>query len=346
MNIINFFLKTNLEKSFIIGYYGGLNFGDELLLEVILNLLKNNGVKDISFYYTSPEIYSHYHHDFGYKKIPATPLDMLKEVFKCKNIIIGGGGLWGLDFNKNIALLSLILFFAKYFLRKKIYLIGVGYYLSTTKLGRFAGWLAGFSSDIIIARDNETFRNFSRVSRNIFIDNDIVFNFHELDEKLYTSDVDELKKEVDISEKTIFITTRRFSGDKYASFKEEIQKFIEKNTDKKIIMALFEAKIVDKEGYNFFLDVSKKYKNITVVDFHYNPVALLFLFSYHHKNIAMISPQFHGQLVAHLTGASFLPISYDNKNSELFKSIGIKYFFDIKNVSYFDMQNFINHFYE
>ena len=42
MSILQVLEKYNLDKSLIFGYYGGGNFGDELLLEVLQNLLRHH----------------------------------------------------------------------------------------------------------------------------------------------------------------------------------------------------------------------------------------------------------------------------------------------------------------
>lgn len=346
MTVSDFIKEKQLNNTILIGYYGGGNFGDELLLETLLNLFKNNNISEISVFFLAYINYGDYHKKFDGYRIITNKFKFLAQLFKVKNIIIGGGGIWGLDFNRNVLILSLIVFFSKYILRKNVFLLGVGYYNSTSKLGRFAGYLVGISSDMIIARDNETFINFSRASRKVSLDRDIVFNTTEVNGDLYEEDVKELENKMGVSKKSVFITIRRFSGNKYDRFKKEVLKLIENNREKNIVLALLETKVIDRDDYEFLLDVSKLYTNVTILDFDYNPMALLFLFKRHSGNIVVISPQFHGQIIAYLTQTQFLPITYDNKNSELFKLIGIKEFFDIKDISCSDMQKFIDQFYE
>ncbi|HSX01028.1 MAG TPA: hypothetical protein VLF67_02185, partial [Candidatus Saccharimonas sp.] len=69
MTIRQFFSRTPLERTVLIGYYGGGNFGDELLLEVLQANLQAHGVKQASFLYRGPAPYQQYHHDFGYTKV-------------------------------------------------------------------------------------------------------------------------------------------------------------------------------------------------------------------------------------------------------------------------------------
>jgi polysaccharide pyruvyl transferase WcaK-like protein len=346
MTIQDFIKNTKLDNSILIGYYGGGNFGDELLLETLLNVFKKNNIKDIGVYYLNYVKYDNYHNRFDGYKIITNNIKFLYNLLKTKNLIIGGGGIWGLDFNKNVLILSIIIFLQRHVLRKKIYLLGVGYYNSTTKLGKFAAFLVAISSNIIIARDMETYLNFSKFSKKVSLDKDIVFNFAQVDDTLYESGVNALERIVDPTKKNIFITLRRFSKNEDDNFREGIRTLIEKNTDKHIILLLLETKTIDMRDWLMFEQLAGEFGNIVLMDFDFNPMALLFLFRKYNKTSIVISPQLHGQMVAHLTNTPFLPISYDNKNTELFKLIGVSNFLDIHDVDYLKMQNFIDKFYE
>ena len=54
----------------------------------------------------------------------------------------------------------------------------------------------------------------------------------------------------------------------------------------------------------------------------------------------IVAPQYHVQLVAYLTGVSFMPISYDNKCVELFKILGINKYYDINEIKAEDIDDF------
>ena len=144
MNIEQILASGNLEKSVLIGYYGGGNYGDELLLEVLAARLRGEGVQNITITYQDLSLYKTYHRDFGYPLIQmGNKVAVLRTIVKNKTIIVGGGGLWGLDVNPNIFLLSLMLFASRWLLGKSVYLLGVGYYNSTNWYGRLSAWVAG-----------------------------------------------------------------------------------------------------------------------------------------------------------------------------------------------------------
>ena len=96
MTLDKFFKETNLEKTFLIGYYGGSNFGDELLLEVLQNVLSQKGVREASFDSANPKIYETYHHNFGYTMVVPSPMNLLRAIFKNNSIAVGGGWALGI----------------------------------------------------------------------------------------------------------------------------------------------------------------------------------------------------------------------------------------------------------
>ena len=152
MKLNDFLQKTNLDDSLLIGYYGGGNYGDELLLEVLCNLLASKGVQNLKITYQRPNTYQAMHRNFGSELVDIHNREAVtRAAFKSKNILIGGGGLWGVDMNFNTLLLSIFLFVSRWALRKKVYLLGVGYYNSTTWMGRLGAWFAGKAANVIIA---------------------------------------------------------------------------------------------------------------------------------------------------------------------------------------------------
>ncbi len=348
MKLLDLFKKYNLEKSLLIGYYGGGNYGDELLLEVLANLLQKNKVKDITVTYQKPEDYRTYHHDFGYKVIKMSDKKkLLQTILKNDNIIIGGGGLWGLDVNPNIFILSSILFMSKYVLRKKVFLLGVGYYSSTSRLGHVSAFLAGKSATHIIARDAETLHNFKKVTKHVGLDTDIAWNIPALDLSAYDNDLKELDKTMPVKEKTQFVTLRRFRANQTNTYSASIEKYIKSYNNKPIILGMMEPKEVDPEGFAFAQALQKKYKNITLVtDFSYNPLALYLYFKKHKKHLVVIAPQFHTIITAYLNDLPFLPIAYDNKVTELFKYIGQSEIIPVKNLKPENIVSFVDSAYK
>ena len=343
MKISDFLKEKKLDDSFLVGYYGGGNFGDELLLEVLLNLFKKNKAKSISVYYSNVEKHRLYHHDFGYRVVDAkNKMSVLGAIFKSKNIIIGGGGIWGLDFNANIFMLSALLFVSRHLLFKKVYLLGVGYYDSTTALGRFGAFLAAKASNIIIARDKESYENFKRFNKNVYLDRDLSFYVSSFGLNEYRQEGVKLGDKLKVREKTIFIALRRFQ-DKYRNdYQNVVAETIKNNPDKKMVLVLFEHKAVDPVGYDFLKYLSKKYGNLRILHFSYNPLAFLSFLSANKEKLLMIAPQYHGQIVSYLSGVKFLPIVYDNKNTEFLKTINASDYCKINDLSIKNVQDFIN----
>lgn len=341
--IADVFQHDDLERSVLIGYYGGGNFGDELLLETLMNLFAKNGVRSLTVTYQHMERYSTYHHEFGYKRIDmANKPSVLKSILKNKNIVIGGGGLWGLDVNPNIFLLSSLLFISRFLFRKRVYLLGVGYYNSTSKLGHISAWLAGKAANCIIARDQEALRNFKKVSKNVSLDADIAWRIPTLNLKPYERDFAKLNDGLQIKDGTLFISLRRFKSNQSNDYTEHIEACLANNQDKNIIVALMEPRVVDPEGYKIISNWEKRYVNVKAIDFAYNPLALFLFFQEHKEKIVFIGPQFHVILTAHLTGVPFLPLAYDNKVHELLKTITKTQPIAINDLSQENLQLFIN----
>jgi polysaccharide pyruvyl transferase WcaK-like protein len=328
MKLTELLAKNNLDKSLLIGYYGGGNYGDELLLEVLANLLRQQGTKDVTITYRNPEQYQSYHHDFGYPRIDMQDRGkLIKHIVRNKNILIGGGGLWGVDMNFNTFLLSLMLFMARFILRKKVYLLGVGYYNSTNTMGHMGAWLAGKAADVIIARDHETLENFGKVNPNTHLDTDMAWHINKIDLKPYQKDVDELERKLVVKQKTLFVSLRRpqskTKGHEFVAFTKNIGKLIKSNPKTPIIVAMLESEAKGPEEYILARKWAKSYPNVQLIDFPLNPLALYAFFQKHQQHLSLIGPQFHIIITAHLTGVPFAPLVYDNKVSALFDQIGV-----------------------
>lgn len=346
MTLEQFFKYTSLEKSFVIGYYGGTNFGDELLLETIQNLLSKSGVKEASLYYSNSNIFSNYHHNLGFRVIPASIKNILTELIKSSSIIIGGGGLWGLDFNKNIALLSILLFITRHILRKKVYLLGVGSYSSAPLLGKYSSIIAALSANIIFARDIESFNNFKKFNKNTYLNPDIAFLLPKLDLTGYANENNSLSKVRDLKNETLIISVRHFSkrhtDKKITEFNNLIEKII-KDSKKDIILLLLTSKEFDPNNYAFCKKLQAKYTNvIDVIDNTYNPISLYLFLKQHQSKLRMIAPQFHMQIIAHLTDVPFFPLAYDNKVTELHKELGIERSYLFSEIRFEDVKDFLN----
>jgi polysaccharide pyruvyl transferase WcaK-like protein len=341
--IADIFKHENLERSVLIGYYGGGNYGDELLLEVLMNLFSKHDIRSLTVTYQHLERYSAYHHRFGYKRIDmADKSSVMKAIVKNKNIVIGGGGLWGLDVNPNIFLLSSLLFISRFLLRKRVYLLGVGYYNSTSRLGHISAWLAGKAANHIVARDQEALQNFKKVNKNVSLDTDIAWMIPTLNLRPYIRDFTVLNDKLQMEEGTLFITVRRFKANQVNGYNQHIATFLKNNQDKNIIIGLMEPQEVDPEGYELISKWQRQYANVQIIDFDFNPLALFLFFKKHNKQLTYIGPQFHVILTAHLTGVPFLPLAYDNKVRELLKTISSARPLDINDISQEHLQAFID----
>lgn len=323
MKITDILKPKIANNSLLIGYYGGGNYGDELLLEIIQNIASKNGVKDLTIAYQNPGNYADYHRSFGYPRVDMhDKVAVFRSILKSKNIIVGGGGLWGLDFGLNVFLLSFLLGFSRLILRKKIYLIGVGYYNSTTRFGRLGAWLAGKGASAILARDQETFQNFRRSNKHADLDTDIAWYAQNIDMNMYQTEVQQLDSQVSVTGKTYFIALRRFPAKHRNNFTKAIEYYIASNTDKHFIVTLLEPDHVDPGQAELLNDWEQRYENVQRLRGPYNPITLFLFFKKHARELALIAPQFHAIITAHLNEVPFLPVVYDNKVAELLAYIG------------------------
>lgn len=327
MKLMTLLKTTNLNRSLLIGYYGGGNYGDELLLEVLANLFVTHNVKDVTITYREPAKYGQYHRDFGYPRIEIqSKARLLGAILKNKNIIIGGGGLWGVDMNFNTFLLSCMLLGSR-LLGKKVYLLGVGYYSSTNRLGHIGAWLAGKAAHVIIGRDDETVANFAAHNPHTYLDHDIAWHVKDLDLAAYEDEAAALEQKLQIGDKTLCITLRRPQAKhrqhEFVRFTQEVDAFIGANQDKHILVALLESEAKSPKEYARARQWQYAYPNVQLLDFPHNPLALCLLFRKHRKRLALIGPQFHIIMTAHLSGAPFMPMVYDNKVAALLTRLSV-----------------------
>lgn len=334
MTIKKFLETTDLEHSLLIGYYGGGNFGDELLLEVLQNKLASQGVQQAEIAYMPYAPYKIYHHDYGYKHFTAnSPLKLIGGIDRSRQVLVGGGGIWGLDAVLQVFLMSVALFIARWFFGKQVYLLGVGYYGSTTWLGHFSAWLAGISSTHIIGRDAETVQNFRRFTKQVSLDKDMAWLVKDIDPAVYRHELAVIEQDLPVKDKTLFVTLRRFNDRHHNNYTQLIGDALAKYQDRPAIVMLLEPRVVDMAGYATLEIWQKRYEHIKVADFRYNPVALYLFLQKYRKQLTVLSPQFHAILCAHLAGVPFLPLVYDNKSQHMLASIGYS-----STVSIYDLQ--------
>jgi polysaccharide pyruvyl transferase WcaK-like protein len=322
LRLLDLIGRNDFSNSLLVGYYGGGNYGDELLLEILQNIFSKKGYTHIQIAYQDPANFAMRHKNFGYPPIDIhKPQSVIRASLKARNIIIGGGGLWGVDINATTFLLGPYLFFARHILRKKVYLLGVGFYNSTNRYGRISAWFAAHAANWIIGRDEETVVNFTSHTKNVSYDVDMAWYAADINHDLYRSEVNKLDKQLKVKSKTVVVTLRRFRHkNEYASL---IEKFLLNNRQHNVIVMALESEQGDPESHSLINKLRQERPDYQYFTEPTNPMALFLFFARHHKRLRLIGPQFHIIITAHINGVSFLPLVYDNKVDALLEHIGI-----------------------
>lgn len=345
--IQTFFQETDLERSLLVGYYGGGNYGDELLLEVIANLMAPKQYRHVAVAYQNPATYSAYHHDFGHQLVDSgQPLQILRKLLTSRKIVIGGGGFWGMDVNAKIFGLGAMLFLSRYILRRKIYLVGVGYYASTNRLGHISAWLAGKAANTIIVRDNESAQQFGRIHPNVQQDSDIAWLASGINPADYAADIEQVERLLPLQGKALFITLRHFRGAQADIYHKQIGNFIESNQHQQIVVALLQPPETYPEGQRLLRSWKQLYPNVQTLDTAINPMGLFLYMQKHSHELALVAPQFHAIITAQINHIPFLPLVYDNKVSELLDQLKLTAKVPIASLQQTHLQQFADSFYE
>lgn len=221
-------------------------------------------------------------------------------------------------------------------------MLGVGYYNSSSFLGKISAFLTGKAAHKIIARDRETYDNFKKMSNATYLDRDICWYIHGLNLDQYAKDLNGLEEKIVVHQRTILISIRRFQKKYKNDFSDLVLGIIATNQDKKFVVLQMEPREVDPEGYEFLLSLRKKFNNVQILDFSFNPIALfLFLKKYQHE-LVYIGPQYHGILSAFLNDIPTFPLVYDNKVENLFDQLGQRTRFSIYDIKQKNLQDFID----
>ncbi len=340
MNLTDFLQQTDLEDSFVVGYYGGTNYGDELLLETLQVMLSQNGVRRAKIYYSNPALFSTYHHSFGYAVISSKRMDIFKALLASRSVVVGGGGIWGLDANLTVFFFSLMLCAAR-ILGKPVYLLGVGYYGSTNALGRLSARLAGWAAVEIFARDEETRRNFLKHNSRTRLDQDISLYLPGLDLAPYTTEARGLVAQLHLDDPRVLVGVRRFKEAQRNAYADSITSLVAHDTSTNFTLMLFEHKKAAPREFSYMEDIAKNNPRCKIAHFACNPLALYAAFGLASHTLALIAPQYHAQISAYLCGVPFFPLSYDRKNSEFLDSRNIDYH-DIRSMTPASLEAFVD----
>lgn len=344
MNLDQLIACGAVDNSLVLGYYGGGNFGDELLLEVLQNRCALAGIRKLTIGYRNPANFQRYHHDLGYAVIDTRrKWALLRVILHNKALVIGGGGLWGLDFNTNVLLLSGLLFISRWLLGKQVYLLGVGYYKSTTRLGHIGAWLAAKAANTIAARDDESYANFSRYNRHHTAQSpDIAWSVSQLNCEAYAAEAAALDTALSVHGRTVFVALRHFRPGHHRVFTELIGQLIADNPEQHFIVTVLEPEQADPEHYQIVRRWQQQYPNVQGWLEPCNPLILYRFLRKHRRQLLVIAPQFHLLLAAHLAAAPFLPIVYDNKVSQLLTSLGCSRQLPIARLQLTTLQRFVD----
>jgi polysaccharide pyruvyl transferase WcaK-like protein len=339
-----FIKDTDFQDTLFVGYYGGGNFGDELLLEILLNLVHaNHPDTHANVFYLHPEWFKDFHQDFGHRVVRATSLkDLAKGFLRSRQIVVGGGGLWGPDFNPKVMALSLMLWAARRIFRKKVYLLGVGYYSSATKMGHLGASFAGWGAHRIFARDKETYDNFSKISKHVTQSVDLSTFLSQVDTSPYNQAVAAIEQAFKVDTKTAYICIRKFDPVRRERLHNIVTEVVANNPDKRIVLGMLEPREIYPEGYTFIHDLAEKHPNASAIDFHFNPVAFDIFTRRHRDNLVIIAPHYHAIAIAIYNHIPYLPIVYANKTVQLLQEHGITEYIKLEDLAASDVQSFLD----
>jgi polysaccharide pyruvyl transferase WcaK-like protein len=307
------------EGCLLVGHYGGGNFGDELLLEVVQRSLRRAGVERASFIYRAPARYPAMHRDLGYRLIDGgRPLAVLRALLTARSVIVGGGGLWGRDATHNTLTLSLGLLVARRLLGKPVYLLGVGYYGSATRWGRLGARLAAWGATVVVARDDQSAANFRRHTGRVRRGTDLALHIRDADLPEYRAEADAIRaRPAADGARTVFVGVRRFRDALDRGYWTSVERLIAEFPDRSFVLATLEPPDVDRVNRARANALASRFANVAVLDFTCNPMAL---FTWLHDNadrLAMIAPQYHLLVSAYLCGIPLYPMAYDDKVEQM-----------------------------
>jgi polysaccharide pyruvyl transferase WcaK-like protein len=337
-----FMNETSLDNSLVIGYYGGGNFGDELLLEVLMNLIQRQQGRRVAVAYRNPAEYAQYHRDYGFNLIDSrSPKQFFAAFLRHRTIVIGGGGLWGLDVNRNILFLSILLWFGRWFLGKRVYLLGVGYYDSSSRLGHVAAWFAGKAANQILARDPETHTAFGRLSRHVRLVEDIAFSIDAAMLRPFTAEADRLAHGIRLTDDMVLVAIRRYQAKYHNHYDQVISELIQRQPERQFVLTILEPAAYFPEGARLLSDLAARSANVQILNSARNPLAVCAFFRQEASRFRFITPQFHAIVMALHCGIPFFPVSYDNKVSQLITNSTHQQVVPIRGMTVGDLEAFL-----
>ena len=318
-------------KIIIAGNYGAGNLGDELILEGLLETLRDVSPEaKVTVFSARPFFTKKRHAKYDIKtryKVPSGARSLLKSVFngqlkrtlksikKADYFILGGGGLFDETSKKAIWIWS-VQAWAAYHYKKPVIMYGQG--ISSIKSNWAKKKLKKYfrKAELIAVRDTDSKHQLKKLIRGkkILLMPDLLFKIRKL--------------HVPASENTqtqpkILLALRPFKKP-LPGFEKEIRKFIEENKDQLIPIPF------QKQQDGHYLNPENPPKYTSNID--------KILTKYQGAN-SLVAMRLHAILFAICTGTPFVAISYNPKVTHILETLGLQeYMIEIKELTSENLQ--------
>lgn len=308
-----------MKKIVLTGYYGHNNFGDDMMLDIIIDKLKDKC--EINVITNSKEsikasINKNINFFETFKGNKLRNLCLYLSIFWRKDYFVWGGGTCFSDEDGVISPLILIL--AK-ILGLKIYFIGIGVNPIKKTKNILKMKLNSLLIDKVYLRDNESMKNMNVFLKKekLSISEDIVFLFNneckKMDSEILTISLRDLKNYINNQELTNFMIV----------VSDYIKELVDGKKYSKIIILNLDNNIDTENNFRLYKVLREKnYLNnqieIEFVDIkNYNEKI-----SYILKSKVFICLRLHGIFISKLAGIPTFGISYSPKVGSFMKRIG------------------------
>lgn len=320
--------KDNKKKILISGWYGYGNIGDELILESIISLYKNNDASNISVLSFNPEytnknngVISHCQVPFSFIWLIKSILNFqlfktLKAFYQCDVFLLGGGGFlsdWQPEVpRKWLRQLRLAKLFGK---ETIVFRIGAGPFTTEKGKNTTKKYLDSYADEITV-RDNESFRQLTEIvglEKIVKIKIDPVAEMNFAQSKIITKTYDvgivltEFFKSKYFSDKQ-----RNSSADLIKNFENQID--IALQLQKKVSLIFFQPEFERSLKNHFQSRYNGKVSLYDCSDFK----EAIRVFQLCEK---IISFRLHGNILAYALKIPFLPIIYHHKGRGFLEQI-------------------------
>lgn len=307
------------KKILISGYYGFNNSGDDAILKVLTQQLKEIGEK-VEIIALSNQV-EQTEHNYNIKAINRYNIFQIIKEMKTCDIFISGGGTLLQDgtSNRSLYYYLLLLHMAKKYCKKvMIFANGMGPIKSDFNKKRTLDMLR--KVDVITLRDQDSYKflmDLGLKHPNISVTFDPVFMMKSIqNEKIEKI----LKKEkLNLTKKYIGISVRPWREEKY--IEEEIKKLIEKLCIEghEVVLIPMQHPHDDKISQNIISRLEDKSK-VHILKGHYEADEMIGIMSYMEYIIAM---RYHALIYAVLAQKAITAISYDPKVKGLMEMLKI-----------------------